>query len=69
VYLESLLGEDTFNDFLRVYILKHEKSSINYEVLRKTWEDYILANVTVDPQKIIDTVDWDLWVHGPGLPP
>lgn len=46
VYLESLMGENTFQDFLRTYILKYSRDSVRYEDLKKTWEDYVVANTT-----------------------
>jgi len=46
-------------------------TSINYEVLRRSWEDFIMMTYASDPAKadgIISAVDWDLWVMTPGLP-
>jgi hypothetical protein len=68
-YLESLVGEATFQDFLRTYILKHSLSSVTYEDLKNTWEAYINANVTANATAIIAAVNWTQWVTVPGLSP
>ena len=45
-------------------------SSINYEVLRFDWEEYVRD--TFDSSRasdIISAVDWDVWIMTPGMPP
>mmetsp|Transcript_23419 Transcript_23419/g.17861 ORF Transcript_23419/g.17861 Transcript_23419/m.17861 type:complete len:299 (+) Transcript_23419:299-1195(+) len=68
VYLQSLIGEEDFQEFLRQYITKHSLTSIEYTALESDWNDYVTATQD-DPQAIIDAVDWDTWVLVPGLPP
>jgi len=51
--------------------LRNSLSSINFEVFRRTWEDYIVANITdIEKQtEILKAVDWNLWVMTGGLSP
>ncbi len=60
-----------FQQFLQYYINRHARASIGYEVMRKTWEDFIYANIE-DPtqqQTVINAVNWELWIYEGGLPP
>jgi len=68
VFLESLIGADPFQLFLQTYITKRSLTSINYEVMRYDWEEFVNTNVA-DPQTVIDAVDWDMWIWQPGMPP
>ncbi len=40
-YLESLIGADSFQGFVRAYILKYSEQSVTYTDLKATWEDYV----------------------------
>lgn len=69
-YLESLIGEDLFQEFLRTYILKYSLQSIIVGNLRGTWETFIEDHFNAtETNRILGTVDWDTWIYTPGLPP
>lgn len=69
-YLESLIGEDMFQTFLRQYINRFQQSSILTDDLRFNWEDFIEMNYNAsETNRLIATVDWDKWIYEPGLPP
>ena len=40
-YMESLVGEDLFENFLQTYILKYSQMSITTIELRQTWEQWV----------------------------
>lgn len=40
-YMESLVGEDQFQVFLRKYILGHAQESVITDDLRLSWEDFV----------------------------
>lgn len=70
-YLESLVGEDNFQTFLRLYINKHAQTSVIVNDLRISWEVFVedtYDNAT-EVNRILASVDWDTWVFAPGLPP
>jgi len=69
-FLESLMGEDNFQELLRLHINHHHRSSINYSAFQKLTTQYI--NVTYDNETAAAMnakIDWDAWVRGPGLAP
>ena len=43
-YLESLIGEQLFQTFVRTYIKKYSEQSVTYLDLKATWEDFVNAN-------------------------
>lgn len=69
-FLESLIGEDMFQTFLRKYILSHQQSSVITDELRMNWEDFVEDNFNAtETNRILGSVDWDAWIYAPGLPP
>lgn len=68
-YLETLIGEDSFQNFIRTYIKKYSLQSVTYLDLKATWEDYVNANFKDTAQQILAAVDWDAWVKTPGANP
>jgi leukotriene-A4 hydrolase len=69
-FLESLVGEDNFQTFLRKYILGHAQESILTDDLRLSWEDFVEDNYNAtETNRILAAVDWDAWIYTPGLPP
>lgn len=57
-YLETLVGEELFLNFLRNYINDHLGKSINHEVFVN------LFNASFGDLQF----DWDTWIHNPGMP-
>jgi leukotriene-A4 hydrolase len=69
-YLESLIGPEMFQTFLRHYINEHAQTSIEADDLRRTWEFFIEDNFNqTETNRILGTVNWDAWIYTPGLPP
>ena len=72
-YLESLVGEDAFNDFLRYYIRTNSLTSVTTIKLRANWEYFVATMIpdksSDDINRILKAVDWDTWVYEPTLAP
>ena len=69
-FMESLVGEDNFQNFLRNYILGHAQESVITDDLRLSWEDFVEDNFNAtESNRILGEVDWDAWIYQPGLPP
>ena len=68
-YLESLVGENNFQTFVRTYIKKYTQKSVVYEDLKSTWEEWVNANMGNKAAQILAAVDWEEWVRSPGANP
>lgn len=69
-YMESLVGEDNFQSFLRTYINKYTQSSITTIELRQTWEQFVHDNYEgAKINEILAAVDWEVWLNVPELAP
>ena len=69
-YLESLVGEDLFQNFLQTYILKYSQQSITTIELRQTWEQWVHDNFEgAKINEILSEVDWEVWLNKPELAP
>lgn len=69
-YLESFVGADLFQIFLRSYILKYSQTSIIADDLRRSWEDFVQDNFDApNTNRILGSINWDAWLYTPGLPP
>ncbi|XP_046356909.2 leukotriene A-4 hydrolase-like isoform X2 [Haliotis rufescens] len=66
-YLETLLGgPGVFEKFLRSYIEKFTKESIDTQ----QWKEYLYSYFSDEKsQTALNTVDWDTWFNGQGMPP
>ncbi|KAF9353213.1 Leukotriene A-4 hydrolase [Mortierella sp. NVP85] len=73
-FLEKLLGGDEiFEPYLRAHVQEFAGRSIN----TKDWKDFLysfMAKNFGDEKgqelvKLLDTVDWDAWLSGVGMPP
>lgn len=68
-YLEGLVGEDFFADFIRAHVARFQYSTVSVAELRATFEAFFTAaDHRVDPA-VLRSVDWDKWVNAPGMPP
>ncbi|CDW86353.1 peptidase family m1 containing protein [Stylonychia lemnae] len=70
VFLESLVGEDTFQQFMRSYIQAFSGQSVIDLEMRTFFLTFIAK--TFDPataQSINSAIDWNEWFYGKGLPP
>ncbi|KAK7065806.1 Leukotriene A-4 hydrolase [Halocaridina rubra] len=65
LYLETLVGgPNEFEPFLKAYLDKFKYKSITSDIFKDFLLEYFL-----DKKKIFDSVDWDAWLHTPGMPP
>lgn len=63
-YLQSLVGGDEpMNQFLRAHCDKYKFSCVNSQ----DWKEFFLD--FFKDIKELEAVDWDTWLHKPGLPP
>ena len=68
-YLESLVGEDNFQQFLRIYFNKYAQQSITSIEVRETWEQFIRDNfIGVEVNRILSSVDWEEWLYKTTFP-
>lgn len=58
LYLENLVGESVFLQFLREYVSTFQGKHID----SYGFKDLFLSKFTVD-------IDWETWLKGPGMPP
>lgn len=68
VYLESLVGEGNFQNFLRAYMHRFAKQSPVYEELVGFFSSYIVDNLK-NSSEVLRKVDWNEWIWQPGMPP
>ena len=69
-YLESLVGEDLFQQFLRTYILQYSQQSITTIELRQTWEKFVHDSFSgAKINEVLAAVDWEAWLYKPELAP
>jgi len=68
-YLEKILGgPEVFDPFLKEYIIHFYNKSLN----TNEWKDFLYDYFEKHDKskvKILDTVDWNAWFYGYGLPP
>ncbi|XGW31169.1 hypothetical protein V3C99_009825 [Haemonchus contortus] len=63
--IEQLLGDPSrFEEFLRSYINKYASKSI----ITDTWKNELYTFFS-DKKSLLDSIDWDRWLHAPGMPP
>ncbi|XP_065829213.1 leukotriene A-4 hydrolase-like [Oscarella lobularis] len=63
-YLETLVGgRDKFQSFLYAYIQKFEYGTVTTH----QWRDFLFEYYK-DDLSIFDPVDWNAWLHKPGMP-
>ncbi|KAG8513983.1 Leukotriene A-4 hydrolase [Galemys pyrenaicus] len=64
-YLEQLLGgPEVFLGFLKAYVKKFSYKSITTD----DWKDFLYAHFK-DKVDLLNQVDWNAWLHSPGMPP
>ncbi|CAH0695980.1 unnamed protein product [Spodoptera exigua] len=63
-YLENVVGgPEVFDDFLRAYLTKFKKKSLDTDQFKAFLLDYFKDN------KAIKEVDWNSWLYKSGMPP
>jgi leukotriene-A4 hydrolase len=64
-YLEQLLGGPTvFEPYMKAHIIKFSQKAITTEDFKSFLYEYFASKIDV-----LDTVDWNNWFHGTGMPP
>ncbi|XP_038612397.1 leukotriene A-4 hydrolase [Tachyglossus aculeatus] len=64
-YLEQLLGgPEVFLGFLKAYIQNFSYKSVATD----EWKAFLYSYFK-DKVDVLDTVDWNAWLHSPGMPP
>ncbi|KMQ94850.1 leukotriene a-4 hydrolase [Lasius niger] len=64
-YLEQLLGgSEVFEPFLKSYLNIYKYKSIKTDI----WKDYLYQYFS-EKVELLNSVDWDTWLHKPGMPP
>lgn len=61
---KTLGGKDKFDPFIKYYFSKYKYQSLDtYQFLDTLYGFYS------DKKDLLDTIDWQTWLYGPGLPP
>nr|XP_034306708.1 leukotriene A-4 hydrolase isoform X4 [Crassostrea gigas] len=64
-YLETLLGgREVFEKFLRAYVENFKQQSID----SNQWKDFLYSYFH-DKTEVLDSVEWEKWFYGQGMPP
>jgi len=70
VYLESLIGEETMEDFLKAYLISYQKTSINASEFVDYFKSFVTSTFSrKKARSILNEIDFETWIHAPGLPP
>ena len=67
-YLETLLGgNDVFEPYLKAHVERFSHKSIDTNDFKSFLYEYFSG----DSEKVtvLDSVDWNAWFHGVGMPP
>lgn len=62
LYLEGLVGAEKFEGFFRDWIVSHRLKSVRTERFQEFFK-------TSFGEEVYEKVDWNGWLHTPGLPP
>ncbi|XP_070157970.1 leukotriene A-4 hydrolase-like [Polyergus mexicanus] len=63
-YLEQLLdGPEVFEPFLKSYLNTYKYKSIKTDI----WKDYLYQYFSEEVE-LLNSVEWDTWLHKPGMP-
>ncbi|KAL4466746.1 hypothetical protein ABPG74_010343 [Tetrahymena malaccensis] len=68
-YLETVVGREFLQGFLRSYLQKFKFQSIDHVTFREYFTEYLLLNNPRKASKILSKIDWNAWINGVGLPP
>jgi len=63
-YLESIVGEAAMNGFLKAHCAEYAFKTTNCF----KWKKFFLAHFA-SLGSALDQIEWDQWLHAPGLPP
>lgn len=68
-YIETLLGPESTQMYLRDYIMEFHGMAIDSSELKIFYEEWVVANMGDDATTILEETMWDTWVTEPGLAP
>jgi len=69
-YLESLVGEDNFQDFLQSYVNTFATHSLIVEDFVDFFTQFVSNTFRKrEARAILKEIDWDTWIYGTGYPP
>jgi leukotriene-A4 hydrolase len=69
-YLESLVGETSFQTFLKAYMAKFLKKSIVVDDFKELFVSHVKKEFArKQAEEILGKVDWQTWIYGTGMPP
>ncbi|CAH0057765.1 unnamed protein product [Clonostachys solani] len=66
-YLEQIVGENKWHKFVPHYFKTFSKKAVDSEEFKKCVQDFFSGDEEAKAQ--LKAVDWDTWLHAPGLPP
>ena len=69
-YLESIVGREEFEEFLKAHVARYCYGTVSAEDWKAFFLEYFFARCADDAQRaLLLSIDWDTWLHCPGLPP
>ncbi|KAF9580423.1 Leukotriene A-4 hydrolase [Lunasporangiospora selenospora] len=69
-YLEKHLGgPEVFEPYLRAHVQQFAGRSINTDEWKHFLYSYMTKHHGQEKVDLLNLVDWDAWLHGPGMPP
>ncbi|TPX64388.1 leukotriene-A4 hydrolase [Spizellomyces sp. 'palustris'] len=69
-YLERLLGgPDVFEPYLKAHVTKFAHTSIATDDFKRFLYEFYRTSYGDEKIALLDTVDWNAWLHEPGMPP
>lgn len=70
VYLELCVGGDEeFNPFFKAWLATKANMSVHTEEFKTAYLDYFNSKVDLPRRAVLESIDWNSWLHKPGLPP
>jgi leukotriene-A4 hydrolase len=67
-YIESIVGEGVFQEFLRYYVHNFRRNSITYEQLEALFNEFIRGRHPALLDTVNSKIDWKVWIYTPGVP-
>jgi leukotriene-A4 hydrolase len=68
-YIETLLGPEATQAYLRAYINNFHGMAIDSPELKIFYEDWVTNNMAENATVILDKTMWDTWIYEPGIAP
>jgi leukotriene-A4 hydrolase len=68
-YIETLLGAEATQQYLRDYIMEFHGMAIDSPELKNFYEEWVTANMGENATMILEKTMWDTWIYEPGVAP